>query len=60
MRIPPRVPTGNEKHSIPPTGIYAVPHKRRSIVNPNGGKQREIQEKESPGIFNPKEDPSWR
>ena len=29
-------------------------------VNPNGGKQGGIPEKESTGIANPKGDPSWR
>ena len=47
-----------EKHSKNPTGKYVVPHKRKSIVNPNGGTQRVIPGKESPGIPNLKGDPS--
>ena len=49
-----------EKYSKTPTGKYVNPHERISIVNPNGGKQGGISERESPGIANPKGDPSWR
>ena len=38
---------------------YLVPHKRISIVNPNGGKQGGTTERESTGIEKPKGDPSW-
>ena len=49
-----------EKNSKPTTGENIVPHKQISRVNPNRGKQGGIPEKESPGIANPKDDPSWR
>ena len=53
-------PPRKDKHSKTLTGKYVVPHERIIIVNPNGRKQREIPEKESPGIPNPKQDTSWR
>ena len=37
-----------------------VPRKQTIRVNPNGGKQGGIPEKESPGIANPKGDPNRR
>ena len=43
----------------PPTGENLVLHERINRVNPNGGKQGEIPEKESPGIANPEGNPSW-
>ena len=49
-----------EKNSKPPTVENVVPRERISRVNPNGGKQGGIPEKESPGISNPKGNPSWR
>ena len=49
-----------DKYSKSPTGKYLVPHERIIRVNPNGGKQGGIPEKESPGIANPKGYPSWR
>ena len=52
-------PPRKDKHSKTLTGKYVVPHERIIIVNPNGRKQREIPEKESPGIPNPKQDTSW-
>ena len=53
-------PPRKEKISKPPTGENVVPHEQISRVNPNGGEQEGIPEKEYPGIANPKEDPSWR
>ena len=41
-------------------GKNVVPHKQTIRVNPNGGKQGGISEKESSGIANPKGDPSGR
>ena len=41
-------------------GKNVVPHEQIIRVNPNGGKQGGIPEKESPGIENPKSDPSLR
>ena len=49
-----------EKNSKPPTGENVVPCKRTIKVNPNGGKQGGIPEKEYPGIANPKSDPNRR
>ena len=49
-----------ENYSKSPTGKYVVPHEQISRVDPNGEKQGVIIEKESPGIANPKGDPSWR
>ena len=53
-------PPRKEKNGKRPTGESLVPHERIIRVNPNRGKQGGIQEKESPGIANPKGDPSWR
>ena len=53
-------PPRKEKNGNPPTGENVAPHKQISRVNPNGGKQAGIPEMESPGIANPKDDPSWR
>ena len=44
----------------PPTEENVVPRKLTIRVNPNGGKQGGIPEKESLGIANPKVDPSGR
>ena len=49
-----------EKNSKPPTGENVVPREQTIRVNPNGGKQGGIPEKESPGIANPKGNPSGR
>ena len=49
-----------EKYSKYPTGKYLVPHEWIRILNPNGGKQGGIPEKESLGIANTKGDRSWR
>ena len=49
-----------EKNRKPPTGENVVTHEQTIRVNPNGGKQGGIPEKESPGIANPKGDPIWR
>ena len=49
-----------EKNRKPPTGVNLVPRKRKIRVNPNGGKQGGITEKESPGIANAKGDPNGR
>ena len=53
-------PPRKEKNSKPPTGENVVPCKRIIRVNPNGGKQGGIPEKESTGIANTKGDLSWR
>ena len=45
-----------EKNSKPPTRENLFPRKRTIRVNPNGGKQGGIPEKESLGIANPKVD----
>ena len=49
-----------DEYSKIPTGKYVVPHEQIRIVNPNGGKQGGIPERESPGIENPKGVLSWR
>ena len=49
-----------EKNSKPPTGENIVPREQKIKVNPNGGKQGGIPEKESPGIANTKSDPNGR
>ena len=49
-----------EKNRKPPTGENVVPCEWIFRVNPNGGKQGGIPEKEYTGIENPKGDPSWR
>ena len=40
-------------------GKYVGPHERIRRVNPKGGKQGVIPEKESPGIANTKGYPIW-
>ena len=50
----------NEKYGKSSTGKYVVPHEQIIRVNPNGGKQGGIHDKESPGIANPNGDPSFR
>ena len=49
-----------ENNSKPPTGENVVPCERKIKVNPNRGKQGGIPKKESPGIANPKGNPSGR
>ena len=49
-----------EKNRKPPTGENVVPREQTIRVNPNRVKQGGIPEKESPGIVNPKGDPSGR
>ena len=52
--------TRKEKNNKPTTGENVVPRERTIKVNPNGGKQGRIPEKESPRIANPKSDPNGR
>ena len=47
-----------EKNSKPPTREMEFLANEIIKVNPNGGKQGGIPEKESPGIANPKSDPN--
>ena len=49
-----------EKNSKPPIEGNVVPHEGISRLNPKGGKQGVIPEKESPGIANPRRDMRWR
>ena len=49
-----------EKNRKPPTGENVFPREQNIRVNPNGGKQGGIPEKESLGIANPKGDLSGR
>ena len=49
-----------EKNSKPPTGKKGFLANKTIKVNPIGGKQGGIPEKESPGIANNKSDPNGR
>ena len=49
-----------EKYSKTSTWKYVLPHERISIVNPKGGMQRGITEREYTSITNPKGVLRWR